>query len=388
MIDIKKYQLHTHVYSSPLQAAVAGESLGLGKEFHVHQVDGQAYYMPGRDHMDYLRAMGYEEPEKVEEDRMVEALRAVVAEIIGKFEDWGEEDDITKADYQGKEVPLNKPRRLSGESKKFEVFVRDGDKVKRVTFGDPNMEIRRDDPDARAAFRSRHSCDTAKDKTSARYWSCRMWEKGSTVSDITKISVGDRVSWGSSGGIARGIVRQVVRDGKVPNIPVTVNGTKEEPAARIELLDDEGKPRGEYVGHKISTLNKSDNFPEAFNVLKVDDEQRIIFGWASVSTVKGELLVDKQGDVIEMATLEKAVNEFMEHVRVGKTMHVGEQTGAVIHSLPISKSLCDALGIQSDMEGWVVGYKVYDDATWEGVKSGKYASFSIGGKAIKEEYSA
>lgn len=380
MIDIKKYQLHTHVYSSPLQAAVAGESLGLGKEFHVHQVEGQAYYMPGRDHMDYLRAMGYEEPEEVEEDRMVEALRAVVAEIIGKFEDWGEEDDITKADYQGKEVPLNKPRRLSGESKKFEVFVRDGDKVKRVTFGDPNMEIRRDDPDARAAFRSRHSCDTAKDKTSARYWSCRMWEKGSTVSDITKISVGDRVSWGSSGGIARGIVRQVVRDGKVPNIPVTVNGTKEEPAARIELLDDEGKPRGEYVGHKISTLNKSDNSPEAFNVLKVDEEQRIIYGWGSVTTYKGEVVVDREGDWIATDTLHKAVNNFMKGIRVGKLNHRGEAKGTIVHSFPITKELCDALGIQSDREGWITGYYVEDDDLWESVKAGDYAEFSIGGR--------
>ena len=228
--------------------------------------------------------------------------------------DWGEQEEITKAEYQGKEVPLNKPRRLSGGNKKFEVFVQDGGKVKRVTFGDPNMEIRRDDPDARASFRARHSCDTAKDKTSARYWSCRMWEADTTVSETTN--------------------------------------------------KQEGK------------------------ILKLDEEQRIIYGWASVSTYKGDLIVDKQGDIIEMDTLEKAVNGFMEHVRVGKTMHVGEQTGVIIHSFPVSKQICEALGIQSDTEGWIVGYKVYDDETWEGVKSGKYASFSIGGRAIKEEYLA
>src|SRR6056297_3213858 len=70
--------------------------------------------------------------------------------------------------------------------------------------------------------------------------------------------VGDRVSWNSSGGTARGIVRQIVRDGNVPNIPVKVTGSKEEPAARIEIVDDEGKPTGEMVGHKLSTLRKSD----------------------------------------------------------------------------------------------------------------------------------
>ena len=97
---------------------------------------------------------------------------------------------VEKALYQGKDVELDKPFRLpAGSSKKFGVYVKSDDKVKKVTFGDPNMEIRRDDPDARANFRSRHSCDTATDKTSARYWSCRMWESGTSVSELTKVSV-------------------------------------------------------------------------------------------------------------------------------------------------------------------------------------------------------
>ena len=93
---------------------------------------------------------------------------------------------VAKAEYQGRQVELDKPFRMpAGSSKKFGVYVKSGDKVKKVTFGDPNMEIRRDDPDARANFRSRHSCDTATDKTSARYWSCRMWEEGTSVSEMT-----------------------------------------------------------------------------------------------------------------------------------------------------------------------------------------------------------
>jgi len=75
----------------------------------------------------------------------------------------------------------------------------------------------------------------------------------------------------------------------------------------------------------------------------------------------------------------------MEHVRVGKAMHVGDQVGVVVHSLPITKEIGDALGIQSDREGWVVAYKVFDDTVWAMVKSGELAAFSIGGRAIKEE---
>ena len=120
-------------------------------------------------------------------------------------------------------------------------------------------------------------------------------------------------------------------------------------------------------------------------ILKTDDEQRMVYGWASVVTEKGEAVIDRQGDVIEAGTLVKAVNEFMEHVRVGKAMHVGDQVGVVVHSLPITKEIGDALGIQSDREGWVVAYKVFDDTVWAMVKSGELAAFSIGGRAIKEE---
>ena len=135
----------------------------------------------------------------------------------------------------------------------------------------------------------------------------------------------------------------------------------------------------EVIGKKMTNTNIEGK------ILKTDDEQRMVYGWASVVTENGEAVVDRQGDVIEVGTLVKAVNEFMEHVRVGKAMHVGDQVGVVVHSLPITKEIGDALGIQSDREGWVVAYKVFDDAVWAMVKSGELAAFSIGGRAIKEE---
>jgi hypothetical protein len=123
-----------------------------------------------------------------------------------------------------------------------------------------------------------------------------------------------------------------------------------------------------------------------FKVLKIDEDQRIIFGWGSVTTHKGELVVDLQGDVIKTDTLHKAINEFMKGVRVGKLNHSGEQVGQIVHSFPMSKDICAALGIQSDKEGWITGYHVTDDALWEKVKSGEYAEFSIGGRAQKQEF--
>jgi len=79
------------------------------------------------------------------------------------------------ATYKGKKVSLNKPRASKNKGKKFEVFVKSGDKVKKVTFGDPNMKIRKTNKEAKKSFCARHKCNTATDKTKARYWSCKKW---------------------------------------------------------------------------------------------------------------------------------------------------------------------------------------------------------------------
>lgn len=85
------------------------------------------------------------------------------------------------AEYRGKKVSLNTPRRISaGEPgygrKKSVVYVQtDNGKVKKVMFGDPNMTIKKDQPGRRANFRARHNCDNPGPKTKARYWSCKAW---------------------------------------------------------------------------------------------------------------------------------------------------------------------------------------------------------------------
>ena len=78
---------------------------------------------------------------------------------------------------------LNKPFRTSGGPKKFSVYVKNekGNVVK-VNFGDPNMEIKRDDPARRKSFRARHGCDKAPGpKWKAKYWSCRQWRANAPV---------------------------------------------------------------------------------------------------------------------------------------------------------------------------------------------------------------
>jgi hypothetical protein len=78
--------------------------------------------------------------------------------------------------YRGKKVTLNKPFYTPGERKKSAVYVKNpAGNVVIVRFGDPNMEIKRDNPERRKNFRARHNCATATDKTTPRYHSCKAW---------------------------------------------------------------------------------------------------------------------------------------------------------------------------------------------------------------------
>lgn len=98
------------------------------------------------------------------------------------FYGWIHEDcphEINEAkDCDGNTVTLNKPIR-SGDNgpKKFHVYVKCGDSkcAKKINFGDPNMEIKRDNPGAKANFNARHNCKAKKDKCTAGYWSCKNW---------------------------------------------------------------------------------------------------------------------------------------------------------------------------------------------------------------------
>jgi len=87
--------------------------------------------------------------------------------------EWPEGGTLMEAEYHGRKVPLGKPMR--GDVKKFKVFLKKGDKVVKVNFGDPDMRIRRSNPKARKSFRARHHCENPGSRYKARYWSCRNW---------------------------------------------------------------------------------------------------------------------------------------------------------------------------------------------------------------------
>ena len=82
--------------------------------------------------------------------------------------------DLGEAEYQGRNVPLNKP--MAGDVKKSKVFVKNAEgNVVKVNFGDKNMTIKKNIPARRKSFRARHNCEEPGPKTKARYWSCKAW---------------------------------------------------------------------------------------------------------------------------------------------------------------------------------------------------------------------
>ena len=78
--------------------------------------------------------------------------------------------------YRGELFPgFNKPKRApKGDPKKYVVLGKQGAAVAKVKFGQRGYEdfLQHRDTKRRANFKSRHNCDTAKDKTTARYWAC------------------------------------------------------------------------------------------------------------------------------------------------------------------------------------------------------------------------
>jgi hypothetical protein len=91
------------------------------------------------------------------------------------FEIEEEEYIVSEAEYRGRKVKLGSPFRTPGGPKKFAVYVKnDKGNVIKVTFGDPNLRVRNNNPAARKSFRARHNCDQKKDRTKAGYWSCNV----------------------------------------------------------------------------------------------------------------------------------------------------------------------------------------------------------------------
>lgn len=164
---------------------------------------------------------------------------------------------------------------------------------------------------------------------------------------------------------------------------MSTDGTEDLTQEERDALTNKSDPGASDV-HVPGTEWKEEDLKKV-HVLKADDDRRMVYGWASVITKNGEVVVDTQGDSIEPQELEKATTAFMSDVRKAQEMHNPGVKGMVVHSFPMIADIAKSLGIECDQEGWIVGVQVSDEVTWQKVKSGELRAFSIGGAGRREE---
>ena len=130
-------KMEDYLFRTPEGAQKKSEEIGFNGEIHESTLaDGTKLYSPAKTEDEFITWYRKNDPDAEEELGAMEAV-----------------------EYQGRKVTLNKPFRTPKQKKKFAVYVKNpAGKVIIVRFGDPNMEIKRDDPKRRKAFRDRHNC--------------------------------------------------------------------------------------------------------------------------------------------------------------------------------------------------------------------------------------
>jgi 2'-5' RNA ligase/predicted GNAT family acetyltransferase len=188
-------------------------------------------------------------------------------------------------------------------------------------------------------------------------------------------------------GIATQLYMRALEDGPIlHNKEVGGNLTAAAAGVRSKLIAS-GKVRvteDEY-GNKFLELNKR-ALKANFQITKSSDEQRRVFGWASVSEIDGKEIVDHHRDIISTKDMEEMAYRFAE-VRTGGEMHDTMGVSTLIESMVFTKEKQEALGVDLGMVGWWVGFQVTDTETWKRVKNGELRSFSIGGRGFRQSAS-
>lgn len=125
-----------------------------------------------------------------------------------------------------------------------------------------------------------------------------------------------------------------------------------------------------------------------YTITKADSDQRLVFGWASISVrMDGETVIDYEGDIVEPDELENAAYNYVLVSRSGGEEHEVSGVATLIESVVFTPEKIKAMGLAEDSVpvGWWIGFYIHDPEVWERIKDGTLKMFSIEGTAIREE---
>lgn len=137
-----------------------------------------------------------------------------------------------------------------------------------------------------------------------------------------------------------------------------------------------------------------DRFQTETQILKVNAELGLIFGFAAICKVDGEDYWDTDGEHYPEDAMLRDSTEFAKSSRVGCLMHERDpdgnpvQSGGVIHTFPLTTDIAKALDITTKRTGLLIAYAPDDPAVLEKARNGEYTGFSIGGAVLDAEYEA
>jgi hypothetical protein len=116
-----------------------------------------------------------------------------------------------------------------------------------------------------------------------------------------------------------------------------------------------------------------------FKLSKAEPAKQFVFGWASVVTKDGLLIIDKQDDVILPEDLESAAYDYVRYSRDHGEMHTSVGKGELIESIVFTEEKQKALGIDLGIEGWWAGWHITCKDLWARHERGELPELSIGG---------
>ena len=124
----------------------------------------------------------------------------------------------------------------------------------------------------------------------------------------------------------------------------------------------------------------------SIEILKADDEERIVYGVVVEPMTDVTEYGDAHGDVMTEEEIKKSAHGYMRNARVMKRQHKGK----AVRSYPVESYLAPVdfvLGGQKIKKGsWIIGSKIDSDVLWTAIKKGEITGFSPGGFGVKEDY--